>query len=146
MKTLKLLTTVLFAIISLSGCKDSTQKEIIDCADEEWLTEIQLNQNNAWKANPATNNGVEKLEQTLTEFPAKDLKDFHQLANQLTEIINFIIDNCTMKGASHDNLHIWLYPVLEKVKALKQAKSIPEAKEIKASIICSVMKYATYFQ
>lgn len=146
MKTLKLLIIVLIAILGITSCKDSSKTDSIHCAGEEWLTEIQLNQNNAWKANPATNNGVEKLEQTLTEFSTENLKDFHQLANQLTEINNFIIDNCTMKDASHDNLHIWLYPVLENVKALKQAKSIPEAKEIKASIICSVKKYSTYFQ
>jgi flagellar basal body-associated protein FliL len=135
----------IFAFL-LTSCQQTPKSATTICEDEEWVAEIQLNDNEAWQANTATNEGVHKLEQILTEFPVEDLKDYHQLANRLTEVNNFIIDNCTMQGKSHDNLHVWLYPVLEKVKALKQAETIAEAEEIKASISCSVKRYSTYFQ
>lgn len=146
MKTLKLVSTLIIASLMMLACKNQSKSNDSKCEEEAWISEITLNENEPWQANTATNDGVKKLKNVVNEFPVKTMKDYHQLANQLTEINNFIIDNCTMKGEAHENLHIWLYPLLEKVKLLKEAKTTVEAEEIRVSIECSVQKYATYFQ
>lgn len=146
MKTIKIFATLGILSLVLFSCKNQTNTDEEKFMNEAWLDEIELNQNEAWNADSVTNNGVEKLQQTLNEFSTNTLKDYHQLANHLIEINNYIIDNCTMKGEAHENLHIWLYPLLEKVKLLKEAKTTVEAEEIRVSIECSVQKYATYFQ
>lgn len=143
---MKIIAALGIVSLALFACKNQTNADEAKFMDEAWLDEIELNQNEPWNADLVTNNGVEKLKQVLDEFQTTSLKDYHQLANQLININNYIIDNCTMEGASHDNLHIWLQALLEKVSKLKQASSVAEAEELKASIEFSVNQYSTYFQ
>ncbi len=51
-----------------------------------------------------------------------------------------------MEGASHDNLHIWLLPLIAKIDALSEVKTIEDAAKIKLSIQKNINEYNTYFQ
>ena len=51
-----------------------------------------------------------------------------------------------MKGASHDNLHVWLYPLIQKIGALSDTNNLVEASKIKQSIEENINAYGTYFQ
>lgn len=111
-----------------------------------WMEEIQLDNGNKWVANEETNIGVEKMKDILKTQQTTTLEGYHQLAKELTEAKNYVIKECTMKGPSHDNLHVWLLPLMEKIDALSEVGNIEEASKIKNSIQENVEAYNRYFK
>lgn len=111
-----------------------------------WMEEIQLDNGNKWVANEETNIGVEKMKNILKTQQTNTLEGYHQLAKELTEAKNYVIKECTMKGPSHDNLHVWLLPLMEKIDALSEVDNLEEASKIKNSIQENVEAYNRYFK
>ena len=117
-----------------------------DGLDNVWTTEIEKNDGAKWDANPETNEGVKKMQNLLKSQPTKTLEDYYALAEQLNTGKNYVVKNCTMKGASHDNLHVWLLPLMAKIEALSETKSLDEASKLKHSIEENVNLYSDYFK
>ncbi|MDE3741136.1 hypothetical protein [Maribacter polysaccharolyticus] len=114
--------------------------------DNSWTEEIVMNNGIKWKADATTNEVILKMQNNIEVQTLKTLEDYHQLAEQLNEDIFFIVNNCTMKGGSHDNLHIWLVPLIHKIEALSETKTIENASKIKNSIIENIVFYDNYFE
>lgn len=156
------ITIVLMAIsLLVASCKDkpkednATKKNDIErteqhtesnAVDKDWMKEIQLNDGAKWNANPETNEGVAKMQAVIKAVNPKDLKDYHAIADALNKEKNYIIKECSMKGPSHDNLHVWLLPLIEKIDNLKEAKTLDEAQQVYKSIQQNVNVYNTYFE
>ena len=111
-----------------------------------WTADIQLNNGQKWDANSETNEGVQKMQNSVKTHTTNTLEDYHKLAEQLNEDKNYVIKNCTMKGPSHDNLHIWLVPLIEKIDALSETKMLEDASKIKNGIVENINSYNTYFK
>jgi flagellar biosynthesis component FlhA len=114
--------------------------------NNNWMNEIQLDNGNKWIANIETNEGIQKMKDILKTQPTTTIEEYHQLASELTVAKNYVIKECTMKGPSHDNLHIWLLPLLEKIDALSETNNLEEASKIKQSIAENVHAYDIYFK
>ena len=114
--------------------------------DNSWVSDMQLNDGNKWQANIETNEGVLQMQNTLKTHPTATIDDYHKLAEQLNETKNDVVKKCTMTGKSHDNLHIWLHPLIEKIDALLKIETVAEAEEIKHSIEENINGYYNYFQ
>lgn len=158
----------IISLIVLLGCKDKKQNEnSIKTEDVEqqsevsqeqlsdnasviysnaWVAEIQLNDGNKWQANMETNEGVLQMQNALKTHPTDTIDDYHKLAEQLNETKNYVVKKCTMTGKSHDNLHIWLHPLIEKIDALLKTETVAEAAIIKHSIEENINGYYNYFQ
>ena len=117
-----------------------------DGLSNNWTTEIEMNNGAKWEANPETNEGVQKMQNILKTQPTNTLEDYYKLAAQLNSDKNYLVQNCTMKGESHDNLHVWLLPLMAKIDALSETKSLEDASKIKHSIEENINEYTTYFQ
>lgn len=157
--------TILAAVITstlLISCKDTKQEnskteEATEVVSEQktdeshatsnaWVEEIELDKGSKWEANLETNEGVDKMLELVKSTNPKTVKDYHSLASDLNETKNFVVNKCTMEGPSHDNLHIFLHPLIEKIGALGKVSSIDEGAEIKASIKENLEVYYNYFQ
>ncbi len=107
---------------------------------------IALNNGEKWKVNsemiPFINNGI-KLVNNYVE--KKDV-NFGELAKQLEVENGKLIESCTMKGASHDELHKWLHPHLELVEELAESKDAKAAEGVVAKLKQSYETYTKYFQ
>ena len=114
--------------------------------NNNWMNEIQLNNDSQWTANIETNEGVQKMKDILKTQTTSTIADYHKLASELTVAKNYVIKECTMKGPSHDNLHVWLLPLMEKIDALEESNTIEDASKIKQSIIENVNAYDNYFE
>lgn len=158
----------IMSLILLLSCKDNSQKEnsINTEATEQhseasheqhpdnasiiysntWVSDMQLNDGDKWQANIETNEGVLKMQNALKTHPTATIDDYHKLAVQLNETKNDVVKKCTMTGKSHDNLHIWLLPLIEKIDALLKTEKIEEAADIKLSIEESINGYYNYFK
>ncbi|TXD49269.1 hypothetical protein [Polaribacter sp. IC073] len=122
------------------------KEEIKNLSDNSWIKEIKTNNGSKWKANTATNDGVQQMEKSIETQTTNTLEDYYALAKQLSDDKDFVLKNCTMKGASHDNLHVWLLPLMGKIEALSEAKTLEDASKLKQSIVKNVNEYTNYFE
>ena len=111
-----------------------------------WMNEIELNNGRKWQANTETNEGIQKMKNSIKTQTINTLDDYYRLAEQLNNDKNYVVKNCTMKGASHDNLHVWLLPLMEKIEALSEVKTMENASKLKRSIEENINAYSNYFK
>ncbi len=152
------------SLLALVGCKDSkkqetlTNKDAVEATHEDhneeasnlytnvWVNEIKNDEGAKWQADAKTNEGVKKMQTTIKTKSTSTLAEYHKLAEQLNDDKNFVVKNCTMEGASHDNLHIWLHPLIEKIGVLTKIENVDDAAKLKHSIEENINAYDTYFQ
>lgn len=120
--------------------------EASDVYGNAWTKEIVMYNDEKWEANAETNEGVQKMQNSIETQTTSTLDEYHKLAEQLNDDKNYVIKNCTMKGASHDNLHVWLLPLMAKIEALAESKTIEDAAKIKKAIEENINAYSDYFQ
>ncbi len=125
--------------------KKSDQQENIKI-DNYWLNDIKLNNGDKWEANIETTQGVDKMLELINTSKSKNVDDYLTLANALNDTKNNLVKACTMKGPSHDNLHIFLHPLIEKIDLLLKTKTMEEGLEITTSIQENLEPYQNYFK
>ncbi|HLS12415.1 MAG TPA: hypothetical protein VK050_09660 [Flavobacteriaceae bacterium] len=117
-----------------------------DVLSNAWLDEIQLDEGKKWEANLETTIGVNKMVEIMTDHNPETLEEYHVMAKALNEQKNYVIQECTMTGPSHDNLHVFLHPLIDKIDALLNAESVDNAKAITKSINDNVKEYYNFFK
>lgn len=120
--------------------------EEINIYKNTWTKHIKLDNGTKWQANTETNVGVKKMQTLLKTQTTTTIEDYHQLASQLELDKNYVVKNCTMEGPSHDNLHVWLLPLMAKITALSKVTTVEDAVKIKLSIEKNINAYADYFE
>ena len=147
---------ILFTV--LLGCQD--QKNAEQPAMEEevhqqphsqrkdpmaWESNIQLDKGQPWKANKETTAGVQHMLLLLQEKSTTSLENYQKLGDDLAEELNILISECTMKGPSHDNLHIYLKPLIVHIAELKEVQNVTEGEAISSAIEAHLQAYQLYF-
>ena len=120
-------------------------KEAPNLYNNDWTNDIQLNEGKKWVANVETTVGVIKMKNTIKTHKTIDLEGYHQLAVQLNIEKDYLIVHCSMKGAGHENLHVWFFPLVAKIHALSEAITVEDASRLKQSISENVNAYYNYF-
>ena len=134
MKRLQKLILALLGITLMVACNSTHQQ-----------SDINLNNGEKWKVNAEMKPHIEKGNELLTEFISNKDKDYQKLAENLKTQNNSLIQSCTMKGESHDELHKWLHPHIELTEKLSNAHSTSEAEEIISQLEKSFNTYQNYF-
>lgn len=114
--------------------------------DNSWVKEIKLDSGKKWDSNLETTDGVEKMIVLVKSSESKTVEGYHTLAKELNEVKNYVVKECTMEGASHDNLHVFLHPLIEKIDALGKVSTEDAGAKIKESIQENLNGYYNYFQ
>ncbi len=123
-----------------------THHEKKDVLNNDWISKIELDNGSKWQANPETTTGVVAMQTLINQRTEKTPEDYKKLAQSLVNEQNKLIDACSMKGASHDNLHHFLHPLIEKIAYLKKVNSIEEGLKTTKSIKENLDAYHTYFK
>ncbi len=110
-----------------------------------WMNDIQMDNGAKWSANIETTEGVNDMLKLISETKTETVEDYLGLANKLNERKNTLVKECTMTGPSHDNLHVFLHPLIEKTDALLVTKTTEEGSEILKSITNNLNAYNSYF-
>ena len=144
--------------ISLLGCKETQKKETTiteqtpvehkeDSHGDQnnWMSQIQLDNGSKWKANTETTEGIQAMASRIAEDESNSIKHYKKLASDLNDLKNTIIKECTMEGESHDNLHVFLVPLADKIAALGEVNSVHEGAEITKEIREYLEGYYNYF-
>ncbi len=114
--------------------------------NNDWVKDIKLDNGTKWDANLETTKGVENMLKSISASSPQSVEDYHALAGELNEEKNFVVKECTMEGASHDNLHVFLHPLIEKIDALGKVDTVEEGIEITTSIKENLGAYYDYFK
>jgi len=144
--------------ISLLGCKQTQkeettiteqttaeQKEDSQGGQNNWMSQIQLDNGSKWKANIETTEGIQAMSSRIAEDESISIKHYKKLASDLNDFKNNIIKECTMEGESHDNLHLFLVPLTDKIETLGEVNSVHEGAIITRDIREHLEVYYNYF-
>lgn len=153
MKNLSL-TPILFLLVFAFGCSGN-KKENHDHAHHDHGHEhhhheapaiegaVTLNNGERWETNPETNEGIDNMMALVAKEAANGPTDLEVLQTNLREEFNTILQKCTMKGESHNQLHNYLHPLKEKIDGLDQAQEDAHAIEDLEQYLHT---YKTYFR
>lgn len=108
--------------------------------------ELSLNDGEKWAVNEEMKPHIQQGEQMLQDFQQKGKSNYDELAQALQSKNTALIQSCTMKGRSHDELHKWLEPHLLLTKKLAAAENPDQAKEVVNELQASFATYNEYFE
>lgn len=125
-------------------------KSVNDGTDEMghgWKKEMKLDEDGSlWKANLESTIGISKMKRLVSESLALKVLNQKEVSKHLAKEQNEIIKNCSMKGASHDNLHIYLQSIGEKIDKLAYIENERMARIIIKKIDKQLSEYSDYFK
>ena len=106
---------------------------------------VKLNNGEKWEANIETTNGIGTMSGVVGEMPENPtIEDYRGLHVKLSTEFQTILQQCTMKGEAHNQLHNYLMPLKEKINVLETGdpeacqKILPDIKEY-------LVKYSHFF-
>lgn len=122
------------ALIFIVGCKSETKNEDSNPeAEVETISildtlALKLNANQKWIANAETHEGVLKIDSIMSAFKTNKSTDYKSLGSKLSKQTSYIIKHCSMKGESHDQLHVVLIPMLDEISVLREENDAQKTK------------------
>jgi len=129
-KSLLIILLMAFNVILLS-CGSNT-KEPSDGKTEavsENVTNshgLSLNSGMRWKSDQSTMANVNAMKLIMENSSPQTIEEFHMTADMMQGSVDKMISECRMTGADHDALHLWLEPLMEKTKELKEGETMDE--------------------
>lgn len=133
-----------------SPTSDTAQQQMSETAtpeeNHEEKLEISLNNGAKWEVNKEMMVHVRNSEGMVDTYINSPKKDYEALAKELNSTVGLLTKSCTMKGQSHEELHIWLHPYIQLIKDLGNAKSEEEASQIVNALQASFVTFNQYFE
>ena len=160
----KTIITVIALFFIVAGCKEiknknaaqdeTTETETLDYKNHtktpnelnnDWVNVIVMNNDIKWQANIETTDGVREMLTLIKDNKTTTIDDYKKLGVTLNNAKNTVVKECTMKGASHDNLHVWLHPLIEKIELLQKIQNAEEGAQLTSNIKMHLEGYYDYF-
>lgn len=154
MNLIKQYAIFLLVLGLFAACNTAPEAEIVTANGPAVTTAetekvISLNRDAKWKADASTAKNVSLLQQkalVLNKGAKATAADYHTISNELQVGINLLVKECSMKGADHDALHLWLEPLMGEVKELKTVTTTDTGDRLFYSIRTRLLDYNLYFQ
>lgn len=113
---------------------------------EESSNEIKLNNGKKWEVNEEMKPFILEAEILLNEYIDNGASDYQTLASQLKDKNKGLIQNCSMKGVSHDELHKWLHPHMDLIDFFGKSEGNEDAQVIIQQLEKSFDTFHLYFE
>ena len=126
MKNLTILSiTLLFFITSCSTekHKDEQMQSEEALANPSASDLVQLDNGNKWIANIETTEGIERMAQMIDAAKSEHVSSAASLKEDLLLEFTDILNKCTMKGESHEQLHNYLLSLKTDIEKLPKTPS-----------------------
>ena len=113
-------------------------------------SDLHLDPNNLkWRADENTTASIESMQQLMAVFATGNnvgsMEAYQELGKTLNGELNTLFRQCTMTGPSHDELHIFLTPIIKDVKAL-QGNDLEAAMAAQLHLEERLLVYQTFFE
>ena len=149
MKRILLILLITNLLLACNAESDNEHKMVTDSVVHEHTeaaSVLVLNNGNKWKADSVTVTNAETLQAIIASANPKNLEDYSKISTDINEGLNKMIKQCTMKGADHDALHLWLEPLMKKVKELGESSTVDKAISILHELETQVNLFPQYFE
>lgn len=134
---------------SLAACGHQHTKETTEHTSHIAPTELALNGQERWQADEATNANIAQLQELmqvhLSQPDTNSLEAVNELGHVLQLGFDEVFKECRMKGPEHDMLHVYLVPMLDDLKAIKQP-DLATATAARDRMAERLALYQTYFK
>lgn len=107
---------------------------------------LALNNGAKWKVNPEMLPHIVQSRQIFTEYLNQSGTNHKALAAELSLHTDSLIASCTMQGADHDALHLWLHPHMELIASLSKAETESDIKRNLDQLSNSFELFDRYFE
>lgn len=157
MKRLLLAFTAVTFLLSAASCNNtgkqeaSTEEAVHSHEAEEpaRAEELSLNNGQKWQTDQATGENVTFMKTMADNFgaePNPGTTQYQLLGNDMQKGLDKLIQQCTMKGAAHDELHKWLEPVIRNIKDLKGVTDSVRGQQLFTELKGRFENYGNFFQ
>ena len=116
------------------------------CGNNSNNIPLELNNGEKWTIIESMIVYIRAMENDVASFENTPKKDYSALADKLKENIGLLTSNCTMEGKAHDELHKWLMPYIDQVKALSKPKDDETAEEVFKQLQSSFKTFNQHFK
>ena len=139
------------------SCSESKSEEQVEHHEghdhekhEEHVVEavkgLELNNGEKWDANAETHEGMGNIKTIIEGTKPSTLEEFQAMGAECDKQTSFIINNCSMTGESHNQLHFVLHPILDDIDGLSKAASVEEGVKAYASLSKNISDYFKFFK
>lgn len=144
MKTYLLLLSVLLSCCF--SCRNEDSQADHQSKPSSNAKAVTLENGQRWIANAETTQGINNMFLHIASMPeAPAVEDYHALKAKLNTEFETILQKCTMAGRAHTELHVYLMPLLEKIKNL-DVRSLEEGRVAVGELKLYLEDYKKYFQ
>ncbi|GAA4732413.1 hypothetical protein [Flavisolibacter ginsenosidimutans] len=142
----QLLIILALAVASCTSQQPAEQQESKTVNNKEKaIAAIPLNNGTKWKADEATKKNIAAMVQIVNDSTYQNAGKRKELSTSIQDQIDRLVKQCSMKGAEHDALHVWLEKVLKDVKELKEEET-DEYDEAYAALKKDVESFYDFFE
>lgn len=146
MKKLTILSTVA-VLFFITGCSTDKHKDEQNQSEgthtsSDVSAAVQLDNGSKWMANIETTQGIQSMTKMIEGAQADPAQATTSLKENLLLQFTDILNKCTMKGESHEQLHNYLLPLKADIEKLSASPSAEELESIKSYLTT----YYTYFE
>ena len=143
---MKKLTWIIAAAVVLVSCGGEPQEK--EQEDEDLTSRaVVLVDGIKWQVNKATNEGMDKMSELANSAKEElELAAYHELGEALSDEVKVIFEKCDMEGMAHDQLHNYIYPLMNKINKLKWCETKEEGEKLLKSIKEELKEFNKYFE
>lgn len=139
---LKLIPAVILSfLISCTSTDESAATDAIENPHE-----IHLNDGAKWVVVPKMMESIRAMEIEINNFNGTRLQEYKDHSKNISELLDELTSNCTMKGDAHDELHKWLLPFIELNEELTKSTSVEMAINLVRKQKVAIQLFNIYFQ
>jgi hypothetical protein len=120
--SMKYLLIIILAAMASCNNQQPTEKQETKTKTEikDTSSNVSLINGIKWKADEATKKNVADIMQIVKDTSYTDASKRQLLYSNMKSGIDKLVAACTMEGAAHDELHVWLEKILKDLKELKK--------------------------
>jgi hypothetical protein len=126
----------------LQPAKEAEQEEHKSASFSD---KLKLNNNAKWRTDDATKENVVAMTIVINDSNNVGYNRSEQLVKQMQSRIDALLQQCKMKGADHDALHLWLELVMRDLKNVRASDEDGYQKSY-AALKRDVESFDVYFE
>ena len=108
--------------------------------------ELQLDGRAKWQLDESTRNAMAVIRTSLSGQPPSDVPGAHMLATSIDASVAEMVQECSMEGASHDQLHLFLKAFFPAIAALKKSTNMDQASRGRWLLQAQVAEMDVHFE
>ncbi|PCJ27642.1 MAG: hypothetical protein COA97_03220 [Flavobacteriales bacterium] len=114
---------------------------------KKWNNGLHLNNGKKWKANEETTASINRMfEIAKIDVEEGRLSHYAAMGERLNIEVEILFKDCTMKGEEHNQLHLYIVPLIDKFGSLEFVSNEDEAMILQKDILKDLNNYHNYFE